>query len=409
MNGEYKTFYGEFSLAQWLKMILKNEIVLPEYQRNFVWKIKDVKRLIESLKEDCIVPPVIIAQNQNKNYLLDGQQRLSSILLAYLGVFPKSNDSKQNNVYNSDVHTHDLEDDIQEQEYEKLFYWQFTIIQELFEKCEHDKSKLKNMLLRDTVNYSPENYGVCNNFFDDNFMGYAFSRRMPHAITDAHTHFSKTFHAINTSGTKLSGHESRRAYYWLKPELSKLFEPDFTKAIFIEQPVGNKYVIDFVRPLSFAVEQFVSRGNNTDTSSVAKGYAKKFEDYFTGFIKRYVGLDENDEFIFFGDISTTLPTNTIENRIEHIRQLCQIDAFLPKFTAAYEYDYYFFGLVYWVVAQGKKVEITDMQNFNTQMKRKIDAFRGDTNNTNKYNSLGRIRSRLVTSMQIYEQYVTGDI
>ena len=32
-----RTYYGEYSLAYWIQMILKRNIVLPEYQRTFVW------------------------------------------------------------------------------------------------------------------------------------------------------------------------------------------------------------------------------------------------------------------------------------------------------------------------------------------------------------------------------------
>lgn len=55
-----KVYYGEYSLDHWIKLILKKDIVLPDYQRNFTWSLKTRKNLIKSLKEKEFVPPVII-------------------------------------------------------------------------------------------------------------------------------------------------------------------------------------------------------------------------------------------------------------------------------------------------------------------------------------------------------------
>ena len=94
MSQKFITYYGEYSLKHWIRMVLSKEIVLPPYQRYFVWKIEKVLRLIENINDNLFVPPVILSSfsgdNRDKeaNYILDGQQRLSAILLAYLGYFP---------------------------------------------------------------------------------------------------------------------------------------------------------------------------------------------------------------------------------------------------------------------------------------------------------------------------------
>lgn len=89
-----KTYYGEYSLMHWVNMMLTNNITLPEYQRSFVWGEKDIKRLLKSIAEGQFVQPVTIAlypdytSKKKINLILDGQQRLTSILLAYLGYIP---------------------------------------------------------------------------------------------------------------------------------------------------------------------------------------------------------------------------------------------------------------------------------------------------------------------------------
>lgn len=78
-------------------MLLSRNIILPDYQRSFVWDERDVVRLLQSIEEGQFVQPVTIALYKvvdgmpGQNLIIDGQQRLSSILLAYLGYMPDKN------------------------------------------------------------------------------------------------------------------------------------------------------------------------------------------------------------------------------------------------------------------------------------------------------------------------------
>lgn len=75
-------------------MILSGEITLPNFQRSFVWDPKKLINFIDSFNKGLYVPPILIANfsgdniDTAANYVLDGQQRLSAKLLAYLGIFP---------------------------------------------------------------------------------------------------------------------------------------------------------------------------------------------------------------------------------------------------------------------------------------------------------------------------------
>lgn len=89
---ETRVYYGEYTLRHWVDLMLTRGIELPEYQRSFVWDEDDVKRLLASLNSGQFILPVTIAhykdENGEKNLILDGQQRLTSILLVYLGFMP---------------------------------------------------------------------------------------------------------------------------------------------------------------------------------------------------------------------------------------------------------------------------------------------------------------------------------
>ena len=72
-------FYGEYTLLHWIELILQKNIVLPEYQRSFVWKKEQVETFLKKLKKGIFVPPVIIGSleytDSNENMILDGQRR----------------------------------------------------------------------------------------------------------------------------------------------------------------------------------------------------------------------------------------------------------------------------------------------------------------------------------------------
>lgn len=55
-----RVYYGEYSLKHWINMILSKNIILPEYQRSFVWEEKDVMRLLSSIQNGQFVQPVTI-------------------------------------------------------------------------------------------------------------------------------------------------------------------------------------------------------------------------------------------------------------------------------------------------------------------------------------------------------------
>ena len=62
-----RVYYGEYTLKHWLDLMLKKNIVLPEYQRYFVWDENRVKTLIETFNKDQFVP-------SNNNWSLHKRQ-----------------------------------------------------------------------------------------------------------------------------------------------------------------------------------------------------------------------------------------------------------------------------------------------------------------------------------------------
>ena len=87
-----RVYFGSYSLEHWLKLLRTGDIILPKYQRHFVWDKERMIKLVDSVREELFIPPITIGSFQEndklQNLIIDGQQRLTSILLAYLGLFP---------------------------------------------------------------------------------------------------------------------------------------------------------------------------------------------------------------------------------------------------------------------------------------------------------------------------------
>ena len=73
---EAQTVY-ELVIRKWEKGLVRID---PEFQRNFVWKLPDMSKFIESVILNFPIPPVYLNQNVNGELIvIDGRQRLTTL------------------------------------------------------------------------------------------------------------------------------------------------------------------------------------------------------------------------------------------------------------------------------------------------------------------------------------------
>jgi len=83
---------SDFTLSGIVEMWGNGDITIPEFQREFVWNIKQSSLLIESFLLGLPVPPVFFyIDDENKNLVIDGQQRILSIVFFFEGFFGVEN------------------------------------------------------------------------------------------------------------------------------------------------------------------------------------------------------------------------------------------------------------------------------------------------------------------------------
>lgn len=93
---EITSFGIDFDVDGLNRRLKRDEIIIPGFQRNYVWNLGDASRFIESLLLGLPVPGIFLSRDSEsgKYVVIDGQQRLKSIQFFYDGVFNPSPEAK---------------------------------------------------------------------------------------------------------------------------------------------------------------------------------------------------------------------------------------------------------------------------------------------------------------------------
>ena len=82
------TYPSDFTLAGIAQMWKDGDIEIPDFQREFVWTIEQSTLLIDSFLCGLPVPPVFFyIDENNKNLVIDGQQRILTVVFFMEGYF----------------------------------------------------------------------------------------------------------------------------------------------------------------------------------------------------------------------------------------------------------------------------------------------------------------------------------
>jgi hypothetical protein len=82
------SYPADFTLAVLFHQWRENEIVVPDYQRGYVWSIEQASKLIESFLIGLPIPQIFLyVDDDNKLIVIDGQQRITSIAYFFGGLF----------------------------------------------------------------------------------------------------------------------------------------------------------------------------------------------------------------------------------------------------------------------------------------------------------------------------------
>ena len=388
-----KVYYGEYSLKHWIELLLKKDLELPPYQRNFVWLEEQVKEFVNGLKGEIFVPPVTIGvcnkDGVNHNLILDGQQRLSSILLAFFGVYPKKDAfprDEDERVMADGVAEEDNEPDVE------YINWSLRIFADKGPTVQGVQSAITHQ------QYSFVNYGITEDFFENKYL--PFSVIIPNADNEAEQHefYSSVFRNINILGTPLNPIESRQSLYFLKSELQSFFDPECCRNLKIEL-VGKNQAYDFVRTMAILSQYKIDGRFNR----LAQGYKPKMEKYYEEYIYAVVNDKNNGVFVQF---STIFPDKDFAPRITLLNDtLNELGYNQLHFKSIIDSDVYMFGLVYNTVIEGNNIDFTRKDALMRELQNKISSFKRNDGHRASPSLLKYMRTRVEQSITIFNRYV----
>ncbi|NQS96978.1 MAG: DUF262 domain-containing protein [candidate division Zixibacteria bacterium] len=326
---EYKifTYPADFTLEVLYDKWNSKELIIPKFQRDFVWNQTQASKLIESFLIGLPVPSIFLYTDpKTQNYIvIDGQQRLKSIFYFFGGYFgeEKNNDTKIFHLKG-----------IMNERFLKKTYDEFE---------DAEKKKFKNCVLRAYI--------------------------VQQIDSGDNTSIYHIFERLNTGGTFLSNQEIRNCVYrgdfndllveqnklseWRtilgkpKPDSRKrdielllrffaLYDVDNYKAplkqylnkfMGIHQKPSDEFISDSIKLSKKTCNEVVSelgerpfhlKGGGLSTpifDSVMVAFAKNLEHIPSDIKKRYDDLVHNEEYLELTKVSTT-NTQTVIKRFE---------------------------------------------------------------------------------------------
>ena len=226
------------------------EIVIPQFQRSYVWNIVQASRLIESFMMGLPIPPVFFyVQDDEKNLVIDGRQRLQTIFYFFDGYFGEPDNQGRRREFRLEG----IND--QSKWYRKRF--------EDFE--ESDKRQLKNTVLRTVLvkQLDPK---------------------------QDHTSIYHIFERLNTGGTSLQDQEVRNCVYSGKLNLllGELNEyPNWRAILGKPKPDARQKDIQLIL-------RYMSLFHNSENyKRPMKDFLSKFMDTNTNPPKEFLQTEEN--------------------------------------------------------------------------------------------------------------------
>lgn len=187
----------------------KNELIVPFYQRNFVWTIEQASKLVESFLMGLPVPQVFIYINDDECWeIIDGQQRILSIKYFMEGFFGEADSNGNRKIFK-------LKGLSERSEYNQKTFSELSL---------KDRRKLENSTLRAIL----------------------IKQLQPNNSSDCVFHI---FERLNTGGTQLKPQEIRNAVYRgnIVSELQNLnHNPEWQKILGLRKEDKNQKDVELV-------------------------------------------------------------------------------------------------------------------------------------------------------------------
>ena len=100
LHYDLTTYPADFTLEVLYQKWKNGDILIPKFQRGYIWDMKRASRLVESVMMGLPIPPVFFyLDGENRFLTIDGRQRLQSIFYFMEGLFGDEDDVGKRSVF----------------------------------------------------------------------------------------------------------------------------------------------------------------------------------------------------------------------------------------------------------------------------------------------------------------------
>lgn len=292
------------------------QLHVPIFQREYVWKRSDVKRLIESLIHEYPTwtmltwetanPPMIKGTHQYRpeqwaiKLILDGQQRITSLYMIITGEIPPYytkeeiiNDTRRLYV---NLETLELEYFMKNKMSSNPLWVNLTdLLQKRIKSWDIVKElESKQEVTRDLQNTIHENYIKIERILDKEFLEQIIPSKA--TVKEA----IDIFYIVNASGVSLTDAELALAQIsWYRPEARDLFKTkldELEKSWFVFKLDFIVYVMLWVLHFNWAEMEKLHKQDNLEEMKKARWLLdKKVLDYVCNILKSHAFIDHTKE------------------------------------------------------------------------------------------------------------------
>jgi hypothetical protein len=98
---DISSYGADYDVEGLVKRLDRGDILVPRFQRNYVWNYAEASRFVESLLLGLPVPAIFLAREPESNKLLviDGQQRLKTLQFFYNGYFNPQEEEETRKIF----------------------------------------------------------------------------------------------------------------------------------------------------------------------------------------------------------------------------------------------------------------------------------------------------------------------
>ncbi len=217
-----------------INSLADGSIIVPGFQRKFVWNQDQVASLAFSFVKGIPVPPVYVYfdSEDGVEYILDGQQRITALFLYFHGLYFQNEDCRKKIDFKDVSFKMKQKKDIEEKLKEKQIEENHKDLLFQKEKIEEELKKLYGLVEKEYFikDYAGNNHDISFEHYQEKEKRFLKRKAVHYAVVECavgdspEKFYTMVFRMLNSQGKTIGPQEIRNGLYWKTTLYKGLFE-----------------------------------------------------------------------------------------------------------------------------------------------------------------------------------------